>query len=60
MSRIGVCGFICLAITLGLAGVSYAELPKVIGDWEDSNDGWMVDPEALSGTTAKVVRENAM
>ena len=59
MSRIGVCGFICLAITLGLAGISYAELPKVIGDWEDSNDGWMVDPEALSGTTAKVVKENA-
>jgi hypothetical protein len=59
MSRIGVCGFICLAITLGLAGISYAELPKVIGDWEDSNDGWMVDPEALSVTTAKVVKENA-
>jgi hypothetical protein len=59
MSRIAVCGFICLAITLGLSGISYAELPKVIGDWEDSNDGWMVDPEALSGTTAKAVRENA-
>jgi hypothetical protein len=59
MSRIGICGFICLAITLGLAGISYAELPKVIGDWEDSNDGWMVDPEALSGTTAKAVKENA-
>ena len=59
MSRIVVCGFVCLAITLGLAGVSYAELPKVIGDWEDSNDGWMVDPEALGVTTAKVVKENA-
>jgi hypothetical protein len=59
MSRIGICSFICLAITLGLAGISYAELPKVIGDWEDSNDGWMVDPEALSGTTAKAVKGNA-
>jgi hypothetical protein len=60
MSRIVVCGFMCFVITLGLAGISYAELPKVIGNWEeDSNDGWMVDPEALDGTTAKVVRENA-
>ena len=59
ISRIKVSGFICLAITLGLAGISYADLPQVIGNWEDSNDGWKVDPEALSGTTAKAVRDNA-
>lgn len=59
MSRIGVCGFICLAVTLGLANQSYGNLPRVIGDWEDSNDGWMVDPEALSVTSAKAIRENA-
>jgi hypothetical protein len=59
MSRIGICGFICLAITLGLAGISYADLPLLIGNWEDSNDGWQVDPESLDGTTAKVVKENA-
>ncbi|MGA2324084.1 MAG: hypothetical protein ABSG22_09580 [Sedimentisphaerales bacterium] len=59
MSRIGVCGFICLAITLGLADISYADLPLVIGNWEGSDDGWKVDPEALDGTTAKAVRENA-
>ena len=59
MSRIGVCGFICLAITLGLASQSYGNLPRVIGDFEDSNDGWTVHPEAAEGTTAKAVKENA-
>jgi hypothetical protein len=59
MSRIGIIGFICLAITLGLAGVSYADLPKVIGNWEDSNDDWVVHPEAAEGTTARAVKENA-
>ena len=59
MSRIGVCGFICLAITLGLAGISYAGLPQVIGNWEDGNDDWVVHSEAADGTTAKAVRENA-
>jgi hypothetical protein len=59
MSRIGVCSFICLAITLGLAGISYAGLPQVIGNWEDSNDGWAVHSEAAEGTTAKAVKENA-
>lgn len=59
MSRIGVSGFICLAITLGLAGISYAGLPQVIGNWEDSNDDWVVHPEAADGTTAKTVQGNA-
>lgn len=59
MSRISVCGLICLAITLGLAGISYAGLPQVIGNWEDSNDGWVVHSEAAEGTTAKAVKENA-
>ncbi len=59
MSRIGVSGFICLAITLGLVGISYAGLPQVIGNWEDGNDDWTVHPEAADGTTAKAVKENA-
>ena len=59
MSRIGVCGFICLAITLGLASQSYGNLPRVIGDFEDSNDGWTVHPEAPEGTTAQFFKGNA-
>ena len=59
MSRIVVCGFICLAITLGLAGISYADLPKVIGDFETGDDGWTVHSEAATGTTAQAVKENA-
>ena len=59
MSRIRISGFICLAITLGLASQSYGSLPRVIGDWEDSNDGWTIHSEAADGTTAKAVKENA-
>ncbi len=59
MSRIRISGFVCLAITLGLAGISYADLPQVIGNWEDSNDDWMVHSEAADGTTAKAVQGNA-
>ncbi len=59
MSRIRVSGFICLAITLGLAGASYAGLSQVIGDFEDSNDGWAVTGDAADGTTAHFVKENA-
>ncbi|MGD0551043.1 MAG: hypothetical protein ABSB25_00175 [Sedimentisphaerales bacterium] len=59
MSRIGITGFICFVVTLGLAGISYAGLSQVIGDWEDSNDNWAVHSEAPDGTTAKVVKENA-
>ena len=58
MSRINVCGLMCLAITLGLAGISYAGLPQVIGNFEDSNDGWTLHPEAAEGTTAQFVKEN--
>ena len=56
MSRIG---FICLAVTLGLASQSYGSLPKVIGDFEDSNNDWTLHPEAAEGTTAQFVKENA-
>ena len=59
MRFIGVCGFMCLAVTLGLAGISYAGLPQVIGNFEDSNDGWTVHSEAADGTTAHFVKENA-
>ena len=59
MNRIVVSGFAVLAITLGLAGVSYAGLPQVIGNWEDSNDGWTLHPEAADGTKAVAVKENA-
>ena len=59
MSRIGIIGFVCLAITLGLASQSYGNLPRVIGDWEGSNDGWTVHPEAAEGTTAQSCKENA-
>jgi hypothetical protein len=48
-----------LAVTLGLAPVSKGSLPRVIGNWEDSNDGWAIHPEAAAGTTAQVVKENA-
>jgi hypothetical protein len=59
MRFVGVAGFVCLAITLGLAGVSYADLPQVIGNFEDSNDGWTAHSEAADGTTAHFVKENA-
>jgi hypothetical protein len=58
-SLIRFIGVACLAITLGLAGISYAALPQVIGDWEDSNDGWELFAEAPDGTTAHFVKENA-
>jgi hypothetical protein len=57
-SLIRFIGVACFAITLGLAGVSYAALPQVIGDWEDSNDGWELFAEAPDGTTAHFVKEN--
>jgi hypothetical protein len=59
LMRIVVVGFVCLAVTLGLAGQSYGNLPRVIGDWEDSNDGWTIHSEAADGTTAHFVKENA-
>jgi hypothetical protein len=59
MSHIRISGFVFLAITLGLAGISYADLPQVIGNWEDSNDGWVVHSEAADGTTAQPCIGNA-
>jgi hypothetical protein len=58
MNRIMVSGFAVLAITLGLAGISYAALPQVIGNFEDSNDGWTLHSEAADGTTLQFVKEN--
>jgi hypothetical protein len=48
-----------VAVMLGLAGISYAALPQVIGNFEDSNDGWAVNSDAPDGTTAHFVKENA-
>lgn len=59
MRFIGISGLVCLAVTLGLAGQSYGNLPRVIGNFEDSNDGWMIHSEAPEGTTAHFVKENA-
>jgi hypothetical protein len=59
LMRIGVAGFVCLAVTLGLAGVSYGNLPCVIGNFETGDDGWTVHSEAAEGTKAQAVKENA-
>ncbi len=54
----GLMRFVC-AVCICLAGISYAGLPQVIGNFEDSNDGWTVHSEAGDGTTAHFVKENA-
>jgi hypothetical protein len=54
-----VAGFVCFAITLGLASQSFGSLPRVIGDFEDSNDGWTVTADAPDGTISHFVKENA-
>jgi hypothetical protein len=59
LMRIGVAGFVCLAVTLGLVGVSYGNLPRVIGDWETGDDGWTIHSEAPEGTKVQAVKENA-
>lgn len=48
-------GVVCICF----AGVSFGSLPRVIGDFEDSNDGWMVHSEAPAETTVHFVKENA-
>jgi hypothetical protein len=53
-SLIRFVGIACIC----LASVSFAGLPQVIGDWEDSNDGWELFAEAPDGTTAHFVKEN--
>jgi hypothetical protein len=55
MSVIVVVGFVCL----GLASISYAALPRVVGNWEDSNDGWELNAEAAEGTTMQPNKGNA-
>lgn len=46
-------------VCLVLAGSSYASLPRVVGNWEDSNDGWELDAEAPEGTTMQPHKGNA-
>jgi len=42
---------ISFVLVVTLASASYAADPCVIGNWEDSNDGWLIDPCAPVGTT---------
>jgi len=50
---------VIIIVSILCTSVSLAGLPKVIGNFEDSNDGWMVHPDAPDGTTAHFVKENA-
>jgi hypothetical protein len=54
-SLIKFIGIVCICF----ASVSFASLPRVIGDFEDSNNGWTVHTEAPAETTAHFVKENA-
>jgi hypothetical protein len=58
-SCIGIAGLTCFALVLGLAGTSNAKFPQVIGNWEDSNDGWELNAEAAEGTKAHSYKGNA-
>jgi hypothetical protein len=53
-SLIRFIGIVCICF----ASVSFASLPQVIGNFEDSNDGWVVNSDAPEGTTAHFVKEN--
>jgi len=53
-SLIKFIGIVCICF----ASVSLAALPRVIGDFEDSNDGWTLHSEAPAETTAHFVKEN--
>ena len=48
-----------IVVCVCCASVSFAGLPQVIGNFEDSNDGWVVTGDAPDGTTAHFVKENA-
>lgn len=50
---------IAIAVMLGLISTAYADLPQVIGNWEDSNDDWVLADEADPCTTAASFRGNA-
>jgi hypothetical protein len=52
-------GLAFIAIGLGLVSMAYADLPQVIGNWEDSNDDWYLADEADPCTTAQSFRGNA-
>jgi hypothetical protein len=47
-----------IVVCVCCASVSFAGLPQVIGNFEDSNDGWVVTGDAPDGTTAHFVKEN--
>jgi hypothetical protein len=53
-SLIRFIGIVCICF----ASISFASLPRVIGDFEDSNDGWTLHSEAPAETTAHFVKEN--
>jgi hypothetical protein len=48
---------VLFAVTLGLAGICFAD--AVIGNFEDGNDGWVVNGEAPDGTTIQPFKGNA-
>jgi hypothetical protein len=48
---------VLFTVTLGLTGICFAD--AVIGNFEDGNDGWVVNGEAPDGTTIQPVKENA-
>jgi hypothetical protein len=58
-SCIGIAALTCFVLVLGLAGTSNAKFPQVIGNWEDSNDGWELNGEAAEGTKAQSYKGNA-
>jgi hypothetical protein len=50
---------VIIVVSVCCASVSFASLPRVIGNFEDSNDGWTLNSEAPEGTTLHFVKENA-
>jgi len=58
-SCIGIAVLACFVLVLGLAGTSSAKFPQVIGNFEDSNDGWELNAEAPEGTKAQSAKGNA-
>lgn len=61
MKFIGISGLVCLVAAFGLAGQSYGSFARVrvIGNWENSSDGWTVHPGAAGGTAMQPYEGNA-
>ena len=55
MRVIWVVCFACLVLT----SAGFASLPRVVGNWEDSNDDWALNAEAAEGTTLQPHKGNA-